>query len=74
MVLAERALHVDRCTGDLVAPFLPLGQAIGRIGNFLAGDAYGLPTSLPWAVFQTDAFRQLPFLARHWQLARACGF
>jgi phosphatidylglycerol---prolipoprotein diacylglyceryl transferase len=57
MVLAERTLHVDRCTGDLVAPFLPLGQAIGRIGNFLAGDAYGLPTSLPWAVFQAGAFR-----------------
>ena len=57
MVLAERALHVDRCTGDLVAPFLPLGQAIGRVGNFLAGDAYGLPTSLPWAVFQAGALR-----------------
>jgi len=57
MVLAERALHVDRCTGDLLAPYLPLGQAIGRLGNFLAGDAYGLPTSLPWAVFQAGAFR-----------------
>ncbi len=57
MVLAERALRVDRCTGDLVAPFLPLGQAIGRIGNFLAGDAYGVNTSLPWAVFQSGAFR-----------------
>lgn len=57
IVLAERALHVDRCTGDLVAPFLPLGQAIGRIGNFLAGDAYGVTTSLPWAVFQAGAFR-----------------
>ena len=57
MVLAERALHVDRCTGDLLAPYLPLGQAIGRLGNFLAGDAYGLPTSLPWAVFQVGAFR-----------------
>lgn len=57
MVLAERALHVDRCTGDLLAPYLPLGQAIGRLGNFLAGDAYGLPSSLPWAVFQAGAFR-----------------
>ena len=37
VVLAERLLKVDRCTGDLVAPFLPLGQAIGRLGNFLAG-------------------------------------
>ncbi len=57
IVLTERLLHVDRCTGDLVAPFLPLGQAIGRLGNFLASDAYGLPTSLPWAVYQAGAFR-----------------
>jgi len=57
IIIAERALRVDRCTGDLIAPFLPLGQAIGRLGNFLAGDAYGLPTSLPWGVYQAGAFR-----------------
>jgi phosphatidylglycerol:prolipoprotein diacylglycerol transferase len=57
VVVAERVLKVDRCTGDLVAPFLPLGQAIGRLGNFLAGDAYGSPTSLPWAVYQGGANR-----------------
>ncbi len=57
IVLAERALRVDHCTGDLVAPFLPLGQAIGRLGNFLAGDAFGMPSSLPWAVYQAGAFR-----------------
>ncbi len=57
MALAERAFRVDRCTGDLVAPFLPLGQAIGRLGNFLAGDAYGTPASLPWAVYQAGAYR-----------------
>ncbi len=57
ITLAERIFHVDRCTGDLIAPFLPLGQAIGRLGNFLAGDAYGLPASLPWAVYQAGALR-----------------
>src|SRR5262249_17846775 len=57
VVLAERALGVDRCTGDLVAPFLPLGQAIGRLGNLLAGDAYGLPTTLPWGIHQAGAVR-----------------
>ena len=34
---------------DLVAPFLALGQGIGRIGCFLVGDDYGTPSSLPWA-------------------------
>ena len=57
VVLAERVLRVDRCTGDLVAPFIPLSQAIGRLGNFLAGDAYGTSTSLPWAVTQAGASR-----------------
>jgi phosphatidylglycerol:prolipoprotein diacylglycerol transferase len=57
VVLAERSFKMDRCTGDLVAPFLPLGQAIGRLGNFLAGDAYGVPTSLPWGVYQAGANR-----------------
>jgi phosphatidylglycerol:prolipoprotein diacylglycerol transferase len=57
VVLAERAFGVERCTGDLVAPFLPLGQAIGRLGNFLAVDAYGTPSSLPWSVYQAGALR-----------------
>jgi len=35
---------------DLVAPLLILGYGIGRIGCFLVGDDYGLPSKLPWAV------------------------
>ncbi|HEA46887.1 MAG TPA: prolipoprotein diacylglyceryl transferase [bacterium] len=35
---------------DTFAPALILGQAIGRIGCFLSGDGYGLPTGLPWGV------------------------
>ena len=57
VTVTERLMHVDRCTGDLIAPFLPLGQAVGRLGNFLAGDAYGLPASLPWSVYQAGASR-----------------
>jgi phosphatidylglycerol:prolipoprotein diacylglycerol transferase len=57
VTVTERLLHVEKCTGDLIAPFLPLGQAIGRLGNFLAGDAYGVPSSLPWAVHQAGASR-----------------
>ncbi len=32
------------------APAVAVGQALGRIGCFLVGDDYGLPTSLPWGV------------------------
>jgi len=36
--------------GDIAAPGALLAQAIGRIGCFINGCCYGLPTSLPWAV------------------------
>lgn len=39
---------------DALAPAVILGQAIGRLGCFLNGDAYGIPTRLPWAVTFTD--------------------
>ena len=41
-------------TADLCGPAIALGQAIGRIGCFMAGDDYGAPTQLPWAVTFTD--------------------
>src|SRR5258708_24060898 len=37
-------------TADLCGPAIALGQAIGRIGCLMAGDDYGRPTHLPWAV------------------------
>ena len=41
-------------TADLCGPATALGQAIGRIGCFMAGDDYGRPTHLPWAATFTD--------------------
>jgi phosphatidylglycerol:prolipoprotein diacylglycerol transferase len=41
-------------TADLCGPAIALGQAIGRIGCLMAGDDYGRPTPLPWAVTFTD--------------------
>ena len=39
---------------DVVAPLLILGYGIGRIGCFLVGDDYGIPTHLPWGVSFPD--------------------
>ena len=53
---------------DAVCPSLILGQAIGRIGNLMNGDAYGLPTRLPWGIhFPPDspAGQAYPGLATH---------
>lgn len=37
-------------TFDAVAPALALGYGVGRIGCFLVGDDYGVPTDLPWGI------------------------
>jgi phosphatidylglycerol:prolipoprotein diacylglycerol transferase len=39
---------------DAVAPALLLGQGIGRLACLLSGDAYGTPTTLPWAIVFTN--------------------
>ncbi|KLO22201.1 MULTISPECIES: prolipoprotein diacylglyceryl transferase [unclassified Marinitoga] len=42
---------------DLMAHVLPLGQAIGRWGNFFNYEAYGSPTDLPWKMYIPYSFR-----------------
>lgn len=39
-----------RFTLELAAPALALAYALGRVGCFLVGDDYGVPSDLPWAV------------------------
>lgn len=35
---------------DVAAPAVALGQAIGRWGNFINQELYGMPSNLPWAI------------------------
>ncbi len=35
---------------DICVPSVILGQAIGRWGNFINQEAYGIPTNLPWGI------------------------
>ena len=42
---------------DVVIVSLPLGQAIGRWGNFFNGEAYGSETNLPWAITVNDPMK-----------------
>jgi phosphatidylglycerol:prolipoprotein diacylglycerol transferase len=41
-------------SADLCGPAIALGQAVGRVGCFMAGDDYGRPSDVPWAVSFTD--------------------
>lgn len=39
---------------DAAAVFIPLAQALGRVGNIVNGDILGYPSSLPWATEYTN--------------------
>ena len=50
---------------DIMAPFMVLGQAIGRWGNFFNQEAYGYevdPSQVPWAMWIDGAYRHPTFL------------
>ncbi len=49
VILAKRSIGYRAHTGDLLAPGVALGIAVGRIGCFLA-EAPGTATSMPWGV------------------------
>ncbi|MGO0308210.1 prolipoprotein diacylglyceryl transferase [Endozoicomonas acroporae] len=47
---------------DFIAPLVPLGLGLGRIGNFIGGELWGRASEVPWAmVFPTDPGQ----MARH---------
>lgn len=48
-LVAKRLVRYPHRTGNVFAPAVAIGLAVGRIGCFLT-EAPGRPTSLPWAV------------------------
>ncbi|WP_421868663.1 prolipoprotein diacylglyceryl transferase [Motiliproteus sp.] len=47
--------------GDFVAPLVPIGLGLGRLGNFIGGELWGRATDLPWGM----VFPRADELARH---------
>ncbi len=39
---------------DFIAPVIPIGLGCGRIGNFINGELWGAPSTLPWAMIFPD--------------------
>jgi len=50
IVIAKRAFHYRRSTGDAYVLAIPVATAIGRIGCFLSELPLGTPTTLPWGI------------------------
>lgn len=48
---------------DALALALPIGQAIGRWGNYVNQELYGFPTNLPWGIFIDPVHRLSQFRA-----------
>jgi prolipoprotein diacylglyceryltransferase len=56
----KRVLGYRESTGDLFAPAVALGMAIGRVGCFLT-ERIGTPTTLPWGITVDEAYaRRVP--------------
>lgn len=66
VVVTKRVIGYRRHTGDLLAPGVALGMAIGRIGCFLT-ERPGTPTLLPWGV------RVPPEAAARYRDCEACA-
>lgn len=58
--LVKRHLGIQERKGNLFAPAIAAGVAIGRIGCFLRGCCYGKPTTLPWGVDFGDGIPRHP--------------
>lgn len=48
-VIAKRIVGYRASTGDLFAPAVAVGMAVGRVGCFLT-EQIGTPTSMPWGI------------------------
>ena len=63
MALYARSRQIKfGCLLDFVAPLVPVGLGLGRLGNFINGELWGRATDVPWAmIFPADP----EHLARH---------
>ena len=54
----KRELHFFD-TIDFVAPLVPIGLGLGRLGNFINGELWGRHTDLPWGMIFPSALESL---------------
>jgi prolipoprotein diacylglyceryl transferase len=60
IILIKKKLGIKDKKGNIFAPAIAVGAAIGRIGCLMAGCCYGKPTKLPWGINFGDAIPRHP--------------
>jgi phosphatidylglycerol:prolipoprotein diacylglycerol transferase len=60
VLLIKRKLGIRGRHGNLLAPSIALGMAIGRVGCLLSGCCFGTPTALPWGLDFGDGIARHP--------------
>lgn len=58
---------------DFIAPMVPIGLGLGRLGNFIGAELWGKPTDLPWAVVFPHALPGGPYSTAEIQALLAQG-
>jgi len=59
-LVTKHILGIKEKRGNLFAPAVAIGVAIGRLGCFFRGCCYGKPTALPWGVDFGDGVSRHP--------------
>lgn len=60
-VFARRHRVAPLALGDALAPLIPIGLGLGRLGNFIGGELWGRPTDMHWGM----VFPRADALSRH---------
>ena len=60
-IFARRHQVAPLALGDALAPLIPVGLGLGRLGNFIGGELWGRPTDMAWGM----VFARADTLPRH---------
>lgn len=58
--ITKKYIGVTEKRGNIFVPGIALGASIGRIGCFLRGCCFGIPTTLPWGINFGDGILRHP--------------
>jgi len=58
-LVAKKKKRAISSVFDFLIVYVPLGQAVGRLGNFTNQEAFGVNTNLPWGMISPETSRYI---------------